>query len=247
LVVPGYQTRQSYEDQQALVGQLSAAVKADEAQIESARINVDYALIKAPLDGRTGQRQVDLGNFVQAGQNTVLASITQLKPIFVSFTAPATALDRIRQAQARQAVEVLAYAQDDKTLLARGELSLIDNQVDTGTGTIHLKATFSNADERLWPGEFVNARLIVSTLEQAVTVPAETVMQGPSGPYVYIIRPDRSVERRAVKVTMTQDGTAVIGGGLAPGDRVVVAGQYRLSDGATVRFAEQPKPGAGDQ
>jgi multidrug efflux system membrane fusion protein len=237
LVVPGYQTRQSYEDQQATVAQLKASVKADEVQIESAKLNLDYALITAPIDGRTGQRLVDIGNFIQSNQNTSLVTITQLKPIFVGFTVPQESLDSIRQNQAKQPLDVVAYGQDDKTVLSKGKLTLIDNQVDVATGTIRLKATFENADERLWPGEFVNARLILSVVQNAVTVPAQTVMQGPNGPYLYVIKPDDTVEHRDVKVETTQDDLAVIAQGLSAGERVVVDGQYRLTDGAKVKIA----------
>jgi multidrug efflux system membrane fusion protein len=237
LVVPGYQTRQSYEDQQATVAQLKAGVKADEALIESAKLNLDYALVKAPIDGRTGQRIVDVGNFIQAGQNTNLVTITQLKPIFVGFTVPQESLDRIRQNQSTQPLDVVAYGQDDKTVLSQGKLTLIDNQVDVATGTIHLKGTFENADERLWPGEFVNARLILSVLKDAVTVPARTVMQGPNGPYLYVIKPDDTVEHRDLKVEATQDDLAVIAQGLSAGERVVVDGQYRLTNGARIQAA----------
>ena len=237
LVVPGYQSRQSYEDQQATVGQLQATVKADEALIESAKLNLDYALVKAPIDGRTGQRLVDVGNVIQANQNSVLVTITQLKPIFVSFTVPQENLDQIRRNQAKQPLDVIAYGQDDRTVLSTGKLSLIDNQVDIATGTIRLRATFDNSDERLWPGEFVNARLIVSVMNNAVTVPAQTVMQGPNGAYVYVIKPDSKVEHRDVKVAMTQDDEAVIVQGLSAGEQVVVEGQYRLTNGATIKVA----------
>ena len=246
LVVPGYQSRQSYEDQQATVGQLRASVKADEAQIESAKLNLEYASIRAPIDGRTGQRIVDAGNVIQAGQNTSLVTITQLKPIFVSFTVPQESLDQIRQNQVKQPLDVIAYAQDDKTVLSNGKLTLIDNQVDVATGTIHLKATFENADERLWPGEFVSARLILSMLKDAVTVPAPTVMQGPEGSYVYVIGPDDTVEHRNVKLRMTQDDIAVIEQGLSAGERVVVDGQYRLTNGAKVKVAS-PQAGTSRQ
>jgi membrane fusion protein, multidrug efflux system len=234
LLPSGFQTRQQYDQQVATVGQLKGSLAADEAQIDAAQLNLQYADIRSPIDGRTGARLVDLGNFVQAGQSTALVSITQLKPIFVSFTVPQDHLVDIRANQARGALDVEAYASDDKTLLSRGKLSLIDNQVDTTTGTIHLKATFDNVDERLWPGEFVSARLVLAVREQAVVVPAQTVMQGPQGAYIYVIRPDQTVERRVVQVASIQDNLAVLEKGLANGERVVVDGQYRLTEGARV-------------
>jgi multidrug efflux system membrane fusion protein len=236
LLPSGYQTRQSYDQQKGTVGQLQAATRADQAQIDNAQLNLDYSLIRSPIEGRTGQRIVDAGNFVQAGQNTSLVTITQVKPIFVSFTVPADRLDDIRKNQARHPLKVIAYAMDDKTALAEGELTLIDNEVDVATGTIHLKAQFENADEPLWPGEFVNARIVQSTRQNAVTVPAETVMQGPNGLYVYVLVNDNTAQRRDVDVAATQDGLSVISKGLAAGDRVVVEGQYRLTDGAKVKI-----------
>ncbi|HXW30070.1 MAG TPA: efflux RND transporter periplasmic adaptor subunit [Xanthobacteraceae bacterium] len=237
LVGQGFQTRQSFEDQQATVGQLHGMIKADQAQIESAQLNLDYALVRAPIDGRTGQRLVDIGNFIQANQTTNLVTITQLKPIFVSFTLAQDVLDELRQNQIKAPLVVEAVGSDDKSVLATGGLTLIDNQVDVSTGTIHLKATFANAEERLWPGEFVTARLTLSVRQNAVTVPAQTVMRGENGTYVYVIKADDTVTRRAVKVAMTQDNLAVIENGLGADEHLVVEGQYRLSEGAKVRYS----------
>ena len=235
LVGPGFQTRQSYDDQKAMVGQLEGATKADQAAIETNQLNLDYANVKSPIAGRTGARLVDTGNYVQASQGTNLVTVTQMKPIFVSFTVPQENLDAIRQAQASDALTVEAYAADDKTLLATGKLTLVNNQVDTTTGTVQLKATFGNQDERLWPGAFVNPHLILSVRKNAVTVPAQTVMQGPNGTYAYVIKPDETVQRTDVKVAATQDGLAVIDSGLSAGDTVVVDGQYRLTNGSKVK------------
>lgn len=228
------QTQEAYDNQKATVGQLEGAVGADQALIDTAQLNLDYAKIRSPIDGRAGARLVDPGNVVQASQNTTLVTVAQIKPIFVSFTVAQEFLDKIRQSQAKQQLDVIAYASDDNTRLSEGKLTLIDNVIDVATGTIHLKATFANDDERLWPGEFVNARLVLSTRQNAITVPAQTVMQGPEGPYIYVIKPDETVERRNVKVAATQDGRAVIQDGLSVGDRVVVNGQYRLTDGAKI-------------
>ena len=236
LLSKGFQSRQSYDDQKAQVGSLQGAVKLDQAQIEAAKLNLQYSDIRSPIAGRTSALLVDLGNYVQVSQNTSLVTITQLKPIYVSFTVPQEALDAIRRNQAKAPLVVYAYASDDKTRLAEGKLTLIDNHVDTTTGTIQLKATYDNADERLWPGQFVAARLVLSVRKDAVVVPRETVMQSNNGAYVYAIKPDNSVERHDVEVASVQDGLAVITKGLAAGQKVVVEGQYRLTNGAKVKI-----------
>jgi multidrug efflux system membrane fusion protein len=247
LLPSGSQTRQSYDQQKGTVGQLQAATQADQAQIEGAKLNLDYALIRSPIAGRTGQRLVDVGNMVQAAQNIGLVTITQLKPIFVSFTLPADRLDDIRKNQSQAPLKVIAYAMDGHTELAEGVLTLIDNQVDVSTGTIHLKAQFDNADETLWPGEFVNARIVLSVRRDAVTVTAETVMQGPEGSYVYVLSDDNTAHRRKVEVAATQDGRSVISSGLKAGERVVVEGQYRLTDGAKVKIGDTQQAGQNPQ
>lgn len=243
LVPQGFQSRQSFDQQHGSVAQLQAAIKADQAQIDNAQLNVDYSTIRSPIDGRTGQRMVDVGNFVQTGQSAGLVTITEIKPIYVSFNVPAEQLDDIRKNQTQSPLKVIAYALDDKTILTDGELTLIDNQVDVTTGTIHLKAEFANTNEPLWPGQFVNARIVLSTRENAVTVPAQTVMQGPNGAYIYVLDQDNTAKRSNVTVAATQQGIAVIGKGLKAGDRVVVDGQYRLTDGSKVKIAgPQPTP-----
>ncbi len=244
------QTQEAYDNQKATVGQLQGTIGADQALIDSAQLNLDYAQIRSPIAGRTGARLVDPGNIVQASQNTTLVTVAQIKPIFVSFTVPEEYVDQIRQSQVKQQLDVIAYASDDKTMLSEGKLTLIDNVIDVGTGTIHLKAAFANADERLWPGEFVSARLVLSTRQNAVTVPAQTVMEGVDGPYVFAIKSDQTVERRSVVVAATQDGRSVIEKGLSAGDRVVVEGQHRLTAGARIAPSSQQQtaetaPGAG--
>ena len=241
LVGSGFQSRQSVDQQKATVDALKGSIAADEAAIETAKLNLAYADIRSPISGRTGSRLVDPGNLIQAGQNTALVTITQIKPIYVNFTVPQDQTDTIRANQAKNPLAVVAYASDDKTELSRGTVTLIENQIDVATGTLRLKGTFENADERLWPGEFVNARLILSMRKDAVTVPVRTVMQGANDSYVYVVKPDNTVERRTVKVAATQEGVAVIEQGLALGETVVVDGQYRLTNGARVRI-DPPKP-----
>ncbi|HEY1933263.1 MAG TPA: efflux RND transporter periplasmic adaptor subunit [Acetobacteraceae bacterium] len=240
LVGSGFQTRQSFEDQQATVGQSQAQVQADNAAIESAKLNLGYTMIRSPIGGRTGALLVDPGNYVQASTGTPLVSITQVKPIYVSFTVPATNLDAIRRNDASHPLDVDAYAGNGNTLLAKGRLSFINNQVATSTGTIMLEGTFANADEHLWPGEFVNARLILSVRHNAVTVPEHALMAGPSGDYVYVIGQNDMVQRRDVQVASRQDGIAVIAKGIKAGEHVVVDGQYRLANNVKVTIQSAP-------
>jgi membrane fusion protein, multidrug efflux system len=251
LLGQGYQSRQSYDQQKATVESLKGSIAADQAAIETARLNLGYADIRSPIDGCTGSRQVDPGNLVQAGQNTALVTITQVKPIFVNFTVPQDQTDRIRTNQAAAPLTVVAYGSDDKTELGRGKVTLIENQIDPATGTLKLKGTFANSDERLWPGEFVNVRLILATRRDAVTVPQRTVMQGASDSYVYVVKAGNTVERRTVEVAATQEGMAAIETGLAAGERIVIDGQYRLTNGAAIRVdtarPDQTPPAAADQ
>jgi membrane fusion protein, multidrug efflux system len=240
LIGSGFQSRQSFDQQQSTVDALKATVALDEAAIDTARVNLSYTNIRAPIDGRTGARLVDLGNMVQASSPAALVNLTQLKPIFVNFTVPQDVTDEVRRNQAIAPLTVLAYASDDKTLLSQGKLTLIDNQIDTATGTLRLKATFENTDERLWPGQFVNARLVISTKSAAITVPQRAVMQGATGYYAYIVKPDNTVERRVVEVAGMQDEIAIVDKGLAAGEKIVVDGQYRLSDGAHIKIDTTP-------
>jgi membrane fusion protein, multidrug efflux system len=246
LLTPGWQTRQSYDQQKAQVAQLQAAIKGDEAQINTAKINLSYTDIRSPIDGRLGARLVDKGNIVHANDNTALVMITELKPIFVSFTLPQETLDDVHENNKQAQLVVRAYSGDGKKQLAEGKLTLIDNMIDQATGTIHLKARFDNDDERLWPGEFVSLRVILSTRRGVATVPQQTVQQGPNGHYAYVIKPDNTVERRAVEVAAIQDGIAVITKGLTANEKVVVDGQFRLTEGARVNpTAPAPQGAAG--
>jgi len=244
LLTPGWQTRQSYDQQKAQVAQLQAAIKGDIAQIDTAKINLGYTDIRSPIDGRLGARLVDKGNIVHANDNTALVMITELKPIFVSFTLPQETLDDVHEQNKLAPLVVRAYSGDGKKQLSDGKLTLIDNMIDQTTGTIHLKARFDNDDERLWPGEFVSLRVILSTRRGVATVPQQTVQQGPSGHYAYVIKPDNTVERRNVEVASIQDGVAVITKGLAANERVVVDGQFRLTEGARVNPTAAGPPAA---
>ena len=243
LLGSGYQTRQSYDNQKALVAQLQASIKGDEAQINTAKLNLGYSDIQSPIDGRLGARLVDKGNLVHANDNTPLVMITEVKPIFVSFTLPQETLDDIRENHNKAPLAVRAYSADGKKQLAEGKLTLIDNAIDQTTGTIHLKSRFDNEDERLWPGEFVSLRVILAVRKGVATVPSQTVQAGPNGYYAYLIKADDTVERRAVEIASIQDGIAVVTKGLTPGERVVVDGQYRLTEGVRVK-PSAPQTGA---
>jgi multidrug efflux system membrane fusion protein len=236
-------SRQQFDNDKAAVAADQGMVDSDKAAVEAAQVNLDYCDIHAPISGRLGVRLVDIGNIVHAADATGLVTITQTKPIFVSFTLAQEHLHKIHERQALGELPVQAYGADNVTLLSEGKLTVIDNAVDQTTGTIRLKATFDNNDERLWPGEFIDVRLILNTRTGVPTVPQQTVQVGPNGYYAYVIKADDTVERRAVEVSSIQDGIAIIDKGLAPGEKVVVDGQYRLTDGARVR-ATTPAPGA---
>ena len=236
----GFQTQQAYDQQKALVGQITASIAGDQAQIDVAKLNLDYAEIRAPIDGRLGARLVDIGNLVHAADNTGLVVITQLRPIFVSFTVPQGEFETIRESQAKAPIVAEALGQKDNKLLATGKLTLIDNEIAQATGTLHLKATFANTDEVLWPGEFVNVRLVVSTMKDAVVVPQRAVQAGPDGNYLFVVKPDMTVEMRTVDVAESEAGLDVISKGLAAGETVVIDGQYRLQPGSKVTIQSAP-------
>jgi multidrug efflux system membrane fusion protein len=237
-------SQQQYDTDKAAVAADQAALDGDKAQVEAARLNLSYCTITSPIDGRLGARLVDKGNLVHSTGTTTLVNITQIKPIFVSFTLPQNTVDEVRRQQDRQPLAVDAVAGDNKTILAQGKLTLIDNMVDAATGTIHLKAQFDNQDERLWPGEFVNVTVVLSVRRQVPTIPQQTVLEGADGHFVSVIKPDNTVERRAVEVASVEDGKAVIAKGLEPGERVVVDGQYRLDNGTSISILPAGKAAA---
>lgn len=234
---------QQAEDQAFVVQQDEGTVKLDEANVETAKLNLDYCHIDAPAAGLAGPILVDPGNYVQAGAGTTLVTITQLSPIYVTFPIPQTQLDDVRAAQAKAPLDVHALSERGKPL-GDGKLSFINNQVAATTGTVTLYATFPNPDNALWPGEFVAVDLVLGTRHDAVTVPLDSVMSGPNGDYVYTIAPDNIAHRVPILVDARQNGLAVVTKGLSPGERVVVDGQYRLADNVKVAI-EQPKQPAG--
>ena len=234
---------QQYDTQKALVRQFAAAVKADEAAVESAKVQLDYTQVVAPIDGRTGIRLVDQGNIVRASDQTGLVTLTQLRPISLLFTLPEQNLTLIdKEAAAAGKLGVLGVDRDNKTVLDEGKLSVIDNQIDTTTGTIRLKATFPNEHLQLWPGQFVNARLLLTVRKDGLVVPASVVQRGPQGAFAFLIKADDTVEMRPVKVGPIERGQALIEEGLQAGERVVVDGQYKLQPGSRVKVGEAAAP-----
>jgi multidrug efflux system membrane fusion protein len=254
--------KQQAEDQVYVVEQDKGTVQLDQANVETAQLNLAYCHVIAPISGRAGALLVDLGNLVgpsagaagasssasstsnaTTGQATsgAMVMISQMKPIYVGFNVAQTYLDQIKQNQAASPLEVDAFSQAGK-LLEKGKLTLIDNQVNTSTGTVLLQATFANADERLWPGEFVRTRLTIDMRNNVVTVPTLAVMAGPNGSYVYVINSDMTVKRVNVNVTVNQDGISVIGKGLSGNEKVVVDGQYRLDNGSKVAVVQTTEP-----
>lgn len=229
-----FASRQSVDTQRATVDRLVASLKGDDAAIEAAQLNLGFCYVTSPLDGRVGLRLVDPGNLIHATDATGIITVAQIHPISALFTLPQNQLPQVHEAMQARKLPVSAYTSDDKTKLADGELLTIDNSIDETTGTIRLKAEFPNGDDRLWPGQFINARLLVETLHDAVTVPLAAVQRGPDSLYVYVIGKDRTVSRKPVQQSYDDGQTAVIASGLAGGESVVVNGQSRLTDGARV-------------
>ncbi len=239
LAATAYTSAQTSDTQKATVAQLEAQVRQDVAQIDTARTNLSYTTISSPLDGRTGIRQVDQGNIVHASDTTPLTVITQLQPISVVFTLPQQTLGEVANAMKPGPPAVLALPQgvanDGKTVLDRGEVAVLDNTVDQSTGTIKLKATFPNPSLALWPGGFVNVRLLIDTEHNVTTVPPTAIQRGPQGSYVYLLKDGSTVTRRVVQVGHEDESVSVVTAGLQPGDQVVTDGASRLSDGQRVR------------
>jgi multidrug efflux system membrane fusion protein len=225
---------QQYTDQQSMADQMAAQVASDRSQIDAARLNLDYAHITSPIDGVTGVRLVDPGNFVQPTDTTGLVVVTQLDPIAVFFTLPEDDLTPINEAMAKGELPVDAFSRDGDKPLGRGKLTVIDNEINQQTATLKLKAVFDNPQHLLWPNQFVKARLQLSTRKNALVVPAAVVQHGPQGTFVYVVKTDSTVEARPVTLTAVQGDVAVIATGLTSGEVVVVDGQAQLRPGSKV-------------
>ena len=230
----GWATPQLVETQTAQVAQLQAAIKADQAAIEWAQTQLSYTQLTSPIDGVTGIRQVDIGNIIHPTDPNGLVVVTQVEPISVIFTLPETSLPEIQRQLANGSLKVEAYSQDNTTKLDEGSLDFIDNEIVQTTGSVRFRANFPNKEHRLWPGELVNAWLLLDTRHDGLTVPPPAVQQGPQGPYVYVVNSDSTVAVRPVKVGQVSGGQALIDSGLAAGEQVVVDGQYKLQPGIHV-------------
>jgi len=238
----GAMSQQQVDTQAATVDQLEGMVRTDQAAIDNAKLNLVYCHITSPISGRVGLRLVDPGNIVHATDTNSLLVITQLQPIAVIFTLPEDQLPTVAQHMANATLEVDAYSRDDQTKLATGKLLTIDNQIDQSTGTGRLKAVFDNKDNQLWPNQFVNIRLLLEIRKNSTVVPAAAIQRGPQGTYVFVTKPDNTVDIRPVTVAFTQDNLSNLASGVAPGDVVVTDGQDKLQEGSKIEIRTPAAP-----
>lgn len=237
LATRSYASKQQVDTQQATVNQITAQIQGDQAQIDSARTQLGYTTIRSPIAGRTGLRLVDQGNIVRTTDPGGIVTVAQIQPISILYTLPEQILPAVQKAQAAGPVTVWALAQGDKTVLAQGTLTLVNNEIDQASGTVKLKASFENRDQALWPGQSVTVRTLLENMD-ALTVPADAVQRTQQGLAVYVARADDTAEFRPVDVGPITQGVAVIKSGLSEGDQVVTSGQYRLQPGAKIHKAE---------
>src|SRR5450432_4502047 len=236
----GLATQEQLDDQRATAEQLAGTTKADQAQIESANLNLAYTEVRSPVDGVTGVRQVDQGNVVHASDPNGIVVVTQLDPMTIIFTLPQDDLPQINK-EIGAGLDIEAYSRDGDKLLGKGKLTLIDNQVNVTTATVRLKGTVPNPDKALWPNEFVRARLVLAVRSGVLAIPAPAVQRGPQGTFVYVVNPDQTAALHTIEVDTVQDQWAIITQGISPGDKVVVEGQNQLRPGAKVSV----RPSAG--
>ena len=244
LALKSFDTQQNVDQLQAKVDQLKASILADEASIETAQTQFDYTTIVAPSDGRIGMRLIDPGNMIRASDSKSLATLVLNQPSTVLFTLPATALGEVREAMKRGPVEVTAFDQNNRVALATGQLMLIDNVIDQAAAAIRLKARFANDDDALWPGDFVNARILVETRRNALVVPSSAVQSGPKGLFTWVVAGNNTVEPHPIEVGPATGDLTIVAAGLTEGDRVVTAGQYKLQAKAPVVMASLPAASA---
>lgn len=240
-----FATKQQADTQRAQVAQLEALTKSDQAAIDSARATLGYTTILAPIDGRTGLRNVDEGNLVRASSDAGLVTISQIRPIAVTFNLPQQQLARVSAAAAKGALKVDALSANGRAVLDTGKLSVIDNQIDQTTGTVRLKTEFPNEKLLLWPGAFVNVRLLADTLRQVVVVPTNAVQRGPRGTFVYVVSEGDKAAMRPIELGLQDESQSVVESGLEAGAKVVTTGFSRLTDGSLVSMTEDSVPAVG--
>jgi multidrug efflux system membrane fusion protein len=228
-------SKQTVDTQRALIAQLTAQIKGDEAAIDNARTQLEYTAIRSPIDGRTGIRQVDPGNNVHATDTTGMVVVTQLEPISIIFTLPEEAFGQLSEALARGTVTATALSRDDKEELDHGTVELIDNQIDQSTGTIRVKVILPNKQRRLWPGQFVNVRVMTQLQRQVLTIPATALERGPDGQFTYVVQPDSTIRVAPITAGEQTGDIVVVAKGLQAGDKVVASNQYRLQPGSLIR------------
>jgi multidrug efflux system membrane fusion protein len=238
LLKQGFSTQQQVGDQAASVAQLRAAIASDEAAIDNAQTQLSYTTITSPISGVTGIRRVDVGNIVQPTDATPIVTITQIQPISVIFTLPQSDLPEVQAAMNRGPLRAIAYPQDGSAALSEGSLLLVNNQISQASGTVELKAIFPNKNGKLWPGEFVQVRLVTAIQSSAVSVPLTALQQGAAGQQVFVVSQGNTVHLQPVKIAETLDGRALVSDGLKAGDTVVTAGQYRLQDGTQINAVQ---------
>jgi membrane fusion protein, multidrug efflux system len=234
LIPSGSIAQQQVDTQKATVDQLDGQVRTDQAQIDNAKLELVYCNITAPFTGRVGLRQVDPGNIVHAADTNPMLILTQLQPIAVVFTLPEDQLPTVAQHMKNSTLLVEAYSKDNQIKLGTGKLQTIDNQIDQTTGTAKLKAVFDNKDNQLWPNQFVNANLLLETQKKSTVLPTAAILRGPQGTFVYLVKPDKTVEARTVTIALTQGNTTAVASGLKPGDTVVTDGQDKLQTGSKI-------------
>jgi membrane fusion protein, multidrug efflux system len=235
--------KQQFDTQGSLEGQLDGAVRADQAQVDTVKLNLTYTRITAPVSGRIGLRLIDVGNMVHAADPNGLLVITQLQPIAVIFSLPQDNLQSVSQHMRNGKLSVDAYSRDDRTKLATGSLTTIDNQIDTTTGTGKLKAVFENRDRSLWPNQFVNVHLLLEVRKNSIVIPSAAIQRGPQGTYVFAVKPDKTAEMRPVTLGFSEGNMAAITQGIKPGDVVVTDGQDKLQPGTRVEIRGGPGQG----
>jgi membrane fusion protein, multidrug efflux system len=236
-------SKQILDAQRALVSGLEAQIKGDQASIDNARTQLQYTTITSPIQGRTGIRRVDVGNNIHATDTAGIVVVTQMQPISLIFTLPEDALETMGGALSAGQVTVAAMSRDGNTELDRGTVALVDNQIDQNTGTIRVKAVFPNTQSKLWPGQYINARVLVRTDKGALTIPSAAVQRGPNGVFTYVVKPDFTVEMRPLKVAEESGPVTVVREGVRDGERVVTSNQYRLQPGAHVKINATEVPG----